>query len=110
MHYQYLSICRGGRSIIEKLEENGINASDSRRFFSLRNYDKIIRTKTEELLTQVDGFSQSYNSGYGDDVEGEVNYARVSEYNGQQEEEKQQDFVSEELYIHSKLLIADGNI
>ncbi|KAI7856548.1 hypothetical protein BDC45DRAFT_503017 [Circinella umbellata] len=110
MHYQYISICRGGRSIIEKLEANGINASDYIRFFSLRNYDKIIRSKTEELLAQVDGFSQPYNSGYGDDVEGEVDYARVSESGEQQEEEKPQDFVSEELYIHSKLLIADDKV
>ncbi|KAI9275903.1 hypothetical protein BDA99DRAFT_496737 [Phascolomyces articulosus] len=109
MHYQYISICRGGRSIIEKLEANGINASDYIRFFSLRNYEKIVRSKTEELLTQVDGFSKPYNSGYGD-VEGEVDYARVSDYDQSREQESSNDFVSEELYIHSKLLIADDRL
>ncbi|KAI8140212.1 hypothetical protein BJV82DRAFT_624297 [Fennellomyces sp. T-0311] len=106
MHYQYISICRGGRSIIEKLEQNGIDASEYIRFFSLRNYDRIVRKRTEEFLTQVEGFSQPYSSGYN--VEEEVEYGRVSEYG--QEEEKNHDFVSEELYIHSKLFIADDRL
>ncbi|KAI9491274.1 hypothetical protein BDB00DRAFT_767302 [Zychaea mexicana] len=109
MHYQYISICRGGRSIIEKLEQNGINASDYISFYSLRNYDKIARQKTEEMLAQVDGYSKSYNNGYGQGVEGEVEYAAVSEV-GDGREDKNHDFVSEELYIHSKLLIVDDRL
>ncbi|KAI8987612.1 hypothetical protein BDF20DRAFT_832525 [Mycotypha africana] len=45
MHFQYMTICRGGRSIIEKLQEAGIKASDYIHWYSLRNWDKLIPRK-----------------------------------------------------------------
>lgn len=41
MHFQYVTISRGGASIIEKLKEIGIDADDYISWFSLRNFGKI---------------------------------------------------------------------
>ncbi|KAG2210594.1 hypothetical protein INT47_002536 [Mucor saturninus] len=41
MHFQYVTISRGGASIIEKLKELGIDADDYISWFSLRNFGKI---------------------------------------------------------------------
>ena len=38
MNFQYSSICRGGNSIIEKIQAAGIDASSYVRFYNLRNY------------------------------------------------------------------------
>jgi phospholipase D1/2 len=115
MHYQYISICRGGKSIIEQLEAAGINASDYIRFYSLRSHDRIKRSVVEDVLTTVEGYSAR------EDIEDEVEFATVGEYgsehrHGHHRRRHHQsrtpwlshDFVSEELYIHAKLLIADG--
>lgn len=118
MHYQYISICRGGKSIIEQLEASGINASDYIRFYSLRSHDRIKRSVVEDVLTKVEGYT------YDDDVEDEVEDTAVGEseqqdhshshanrrYHKCREPWVAHDFVSEELYIHAKLLIADGNV
>lgn len=41
MHFQYVTISRGGASIIEKLKEYGIDPDQYISWFSLRNYGKI---------------------------------------------------------------------
>ncbi|GBC05685.1 hypothetical protein RclHR1_06370012 [Rhizophagus clarus] len=41
MHWQYMSICRGGKGILEKLSETGINPEKYITFYSLRGYDKV---------------------------------------------------------------------
>lgn len=41
MHWQYMSICRGGKGILEKLSEAGINSEKYITFYSLRGYDKV---------------------------------------------------------------------
>lgn len=41
MHFQYVTISRGGSSIVEKLKEYGIDADQYISWFSLRNYGKI---------------------------------------------------------------------
>ncbi|CAO3600983.1 unnamed protein product [Absidia cylindrospora] len=111
MHYQYMSICRGGKSIIEQLESSGVPANDYIRFYSLRSHDRIKRAVVEDVLTTVEGYTAT--------VEGEVDFAQVAV---QQQEEGirrhhcstspwvTHDFVSEELYIHAKLLIADDRL
>lgn len=101
MSYQYESICRGGRSIIEKLTEAGVDANEYIRFFSLRNHGRMNRQKIEEIMAQQAGYS-----ALEADIEEEVDYARVSAYG--EESATNSEFVSEELYIHAKLLIADG--
>ena len=48
MHYQYISICRGNKSIVQKLKAAGIDPDKYIRFFSLRSYDRINRRKVKE--------------------------------------------------------------
>ncbi|KAI8373627.1 hypothetical protein EDC96DRAFT_458022 [Choanephora cucurbitarum] len=189
MHYQYISICRGTDSIVEKLKASGIDPDEYIRFYSLRSYDRINRSKMEDLLLKAAGYSdttdaQIENAGgsegdlakivhhVGDpdfardtegsfNVEDEVEYSRVPEdedfekyqqrrseavdeddqgiasdsiakdamlggdiesepwvndtvterpRDDEAEKEEAGDYVSEELYIHAKLLIADDKV
>jgi phospholipase D1/2 len=57
MHWQYVSICRGGRSILEELQKAGIETERYISFFALRSYDRINRRKVEEMLAQAAGYS-----------------------------------------------------
>ncbi|KAG1449258.1 hypothetical protein G6F56_008696 [Rhizopus delemar] len=179
MHYQYMSICRGPDSIVEKLKASGIDPNEYIRFYSLRNYDRINRSKLEALLVKAAGYSdeteQQLQGVEGHDgeeaevvhragepefsrhtegsfnAEEEVKYGRVPDeedvrrYHEQTgegiaadsiakdvmeggdlesepwvndtetscprdkaaEREEASDYVTEELYIHAKLLIAD---
>lgn len=45
MHFQYITISRGGNSIMEKLREAGIEPSDYIGWYSLRNWDKLVPPK-----------------------------------------------------------------
>ncbi|KAG0171892.1 hypothetical protein DFQ28_003801 [Apophysomyces sp. BC1034] len=189
MHFQYMSICRGNNSIVKRLEAAGINPDEYIRFYSLRSYDRINRSRMEEILAEAAGFSlkdqQLANAGQSEEaqkaqfvkhvgnpdfvegtegeanVEDEVEYARVpgeeeaeelrenyrkrlaelqdgdegiasdsiaqdameggdleaepwvgdtetsQPRDEEAEKEEASDYVSEELYIHAKLLIAD---
>lgn len=190
MHYQYISICRGSDSIVEKLRATGIDPDQYIRFYSLRSYDRINRSNLEELLLKAAGYTNStdqqlqnadgeegdraeivHRAGDQDfardtrgefGVEEEVEYGRVADeddreriensygnYNedeygesiaadsiakdamkdgdiesepwvndteerqprdAQAEKEEASDYVTEELYIHAKLLIADDKV
>lgn len=160
MHWQYLSISRGGKSILEKISEAGINPENYISFFALRGHDKIHHNrpgensdkKTSNSTDCYDGNdgSQSVNnvnngsknsinnSGKTSSIENnksqEVRQSHPSETtvdsfsderpqhfsneNGRIGGEpvipdsiKQVDpnhiFVTEEIYIHSKLMIVD---
>lgn len=45
MHFQYVTISRGGNSIIEKLREANIEPSDYIGWYSLRTWDKLVPPK-----------------------------------------------------------------
>lgn len=57
MHWQYVSICRGGRSILEELQKAGIDAERYISFFALRSYDRINRQHIQDMLAHVAGYS-----------------------------------------------------
>ncbi|KAI8958706.1 phospholipase D/nuclease [Daldinia sp. FL1419] len=150
MEFQYNSINRGGHSIIESLQQQGVD--DWRRyigFYNLRNYDRINISSALRQAEQDSGVSyedarrdydyreQGYR--YGDDNEryNDGSYDRYQSaasriddntwdtvsscymeggtdirdvpWNGSEEDEINA-FVSEELYIHSKVLIADDRL
>ncbi|KAI1386691.1 phospholipase D/nuclease [Hypoxylon trugodes] len=151
MEFQYNSINRGGYSIIESLQKEGVD--DWRRyigFYNLRNYDRINISSTLHQVEQESGVS--YESarrehddrvgGYpygneGNEYGNEGNYERYQSaasnardrtwdtvsscymdggpdirnvpWDGSPESELDA-FVSEELYIHSKVLIADDRL
>ncbi|KAI8630463.1 phospholipase D/nuclease [Xylariaceae sp. FL1651] len=145
MEYQYNSINRGGHSIIECLQQNGIE--DWRRyigFYNLRNYDRInisstMRQAEEESGVRYDDARRQYDDivGRGEDggyrdqydryqsaashvpdqtwdtvsacyTDGGPDIRSVPWYGD--EESELDAFVSEELYIHSKVLITDDRL
>lgn len=154
MEYQYASICRGGHSIMEKLQQGGID--DPRRyisFYNLRNYDRLNVSNTMKRAEQESGvryddarkeFDDTVESGYDGYSRNEETHGRLgSQYHRYQEaasrqadqtwdtisaaymsegpdlnaipwegdEQSEMDaYVSEELYIHTKVLIADDRL
>ncbi|KAI0010017.1 phospholipase D/nuclease [Xylariaceae sp. FL0662B] len=150
MEFQYNSISRGGHSIIECLQQQGVD--DWRRyigFYNLRNYDRINISSTMGQAEQESGVPYEQARRQHDEDVGGYPYGDAAEYGGRTEEynryqsatsnvddrtldtvsscymeggdirnvpwqgseEAELDaFVSEELYIHSKLLIADDRL
>ncbi|KAI1308093.1 phospholipase [Xylaria venustula] len=144
MEYQYNSINRGGHSIIESLQQNGVN--DWRRyisFYNLRNYDRINISSTMRRVEEESGIRYDDARRQYDDIIGGGDRRHHDQYDRYQsvaskvsddtwdtvsscymdggpdirnvpwegDEESELDaFVSEELYIHSKVLIADDRL
>jgi phospholipase D1/2 len=57
MHWQYVSICRGGRSILEELQKAGIDGQRYISFFALRSYDRINKEHIQDMLANSAGYS-----------------------------------------------------
>ncbi|CAI4210752.1 unnamed protein product [Parascedosporium putredinis] len=127
MEFQYFSISRGGHSIIETLKHNGIqDVSRYISFYNLRNYDRVNTSSTMTQAEQRSGVPYEAARKEHDDAvgagyrhgEGTRGQAQYNQY--QQAAAKVPDptwdtkeidaFVSEQLYIHSKLLIADDRL
>ncbi|KAI1315945.1 hypothetical protein EDD11_000195 [Mortierella claussenii] len=53
MHFQYVSICRGGNSVLERLEANGINPDHYIGFYGLRSFDRIKYGKLDAIVEAV---------------------------------------------------------
>ncbi|KAG0058912.1 hypothetical protein BGZ90_004703 [Linnemannia elongata] len=53
MHFQYVSICRGGNSVLERLESFGINPEQYIGFFGLRSFDRIKHGKFDAIVEAV---------------------------------------------------------
>ncbi|KAI1426491.1 phospholipase [Xylaria sp. FL1777] len=145
MEYQYNSINRSGHSIIQCLEQNGID--DWRRyigFYNLRNYDRLNISSTMSQAEEESGVRyDDARRQYDDLVDGREDRRYCDQYDQYQsaasrvpdqtwdtvsacymdggpdirsvpwygdEESEINAFVSEELYIHSKVLIADDRL
>ncbi|KAH9891450.1 phospholipase D/nuclease [Xylariomycetidae sp. FL2044] len=145
MEFQYNSINRGGHSIIESLQREGVD--DWRRyigFYNLRSYDRInissaMGRAEEESGVRYDDARREADDMVGEDedggyrerydryqsaarnvsdptwdtvsscyMEGGPDIREVPWYGS--EEAELDAFVSEELYIHSKVLIADDKL
>lgn len=151
MEFQYNSISRGGHSIIESLQQAGIeDPSQYIGFYNLRNFDRINKSRTmgdaeqragvsyEDARKEHDDYVGAGRYPYGEGTDGNTqqysNYqreaARVDDntldtisscymnngrnvvdlpWDGTPDAEMDA-FVSEELYVHSKLLIADDRL
>ncbi|KAF9099934.1 hypothetical protein BGX23_008706 [Mortierella sp. AD031] len=53
MHFQYVSICRGGNSVLERLEANGIQPEQYIGFYGLRSFDRIKHGKFDAIVEAV---------------------------------------------------------
>ncbi|KAJ5894676.1 Phospholipase D/Transphosphatidylase [Penicillium taxi] len=139
MEFQYNSINRGGHSIMELIAKEGFNPMDYIRFYNLRNYDRINNTGAVPPVntTAPDGYApnaghssfdtsatyqQSPSAAYPAKAAGPGNWDSVSScymlggedirnvpWTGHPDAEIDA-FVSEELYVHSKVMIADDRV
>ncbi|KAF9576193.1 hypothetical protein EC968_010316 [Mortierella alpina] len=53
MHFQYVSICRGGNSVLERLVANGIDPDQYIGFFGLRSFDRIKHGKFDAIVEAI---------------------------------------------------------
>ncbi|KAF9176906.1 hypothetical protein BGZ51_009416, partial [Haplosporangium sp. Z 767] len=53
MHFQYISICRGGNSVLERLVANGIDPDQYIGFYGLRSFDRIKHGKFDAIVEAV---------------------------------------------------------
>ncbi|KAI8097311.1 uncharacterized protein BX664DRAFT_356568 [Halteromyces radiatus] len=90
MHLQYISISRGEDSINKRLEQAGINPSDYIEWYSLRNYDKIIPPLKKSRLAHLSSMIFRHRHRHQLQQNRDIDY-----------------FVSEMIYIHSKVVIVD---
>ncbi|PBP16351.1 phospholipase [Diplocarpon rosae] len=156
MEYQYQSICRGGHSIMEAIEQAGVpNSKQYIRFYNLRNYDRInagsALSQAQEISgVDYEGARREHDDivGAGYDGRGEGTgayygrsnpaYEQYQDAGAQIDDGRNVDtvsscymdngpsiedipwsgtedaefdaYISEELYIHSKVLIADDRV
>lgn len=128
MKYQYNSISRGGNSILEKLQAAGIHDTGKYiNFYNLRTFDRIGVTQAPSPVLNVSQIPhKDTTSDPGAHHAG--SNTRLSDHDtvsacymaGKLElldipwagnvDQEMDAFVTEELYVHTKLLIADDNV
>ncbi|KAF2152159.1 phospholipase D active site-containing protein [Myriangium duriaei CBS 260.36] len=103
MKFQYRSISQGGRSIYEILIKSGIDPTRYIRFYNLRSYDRInhVNLTDHKHDNRYDSITSTYMTPrtplYSIPWHGKPG----SEIDA---------FVTEEVYVHTKLLIADDRV
>ncbi|KAI7865707.1 hypothetical protein BDF14DRAFT_1729766 [Spinellus fusiger] len=129
MHYQYLSISRGGNSILEKLREANINPDEYIGWYSLRNWDKIScrdKAKARDIHGGGEGAPISIaqecpsSGSLGDPAEEGCAVPRSTHQPSSSSSDntlgptdtgdRRMDYVSELVYIHDKIMIVDDRI
>lgn len=136
MHFQYITISRGGNSIMEKLRESGIEPSDYIGWYSLRNWDKLVpppatKKQTQKkrnpsppttppskpvdpssVTTSIDpsSFASTSATEIVDDLSLSNTPAASSSEKSIWDDDDREHYVSELVYIHDKILIVDDRI
>lgn len=134
MHFQYVSISRGGNSIIEKLQQLGIDPDQYISWFSLRNWGKIKvpppSTNLKQHPTNDSGtvfgdeaaIKNPFDDHYLDLSKLHTNSSSTTSRRGssqsnksnqpveEMEKEDKYHYVTELLYIHDKLMIVDDRV
>uniref|UniRef100_A0A1D1XTW8 phospholipase D n=1 Tax=Anthurium amnicola TaxID=1678845 RepID=A0A1D1XTW8_9ARAE len=104
IHYQYQSICRGGHSILEVLRREGVsNPENYIGFYALRTHDNIDPKAVEKGLGVLDDEKKVASSEEQSGADPAVPQAPI-------DKDPTGTYITEELYIHTKLLIADDRI
>ncbi|KAI8052677.1 hypothetical protein BDF21DRAFT_441216 [Thamnidium elegans] len=105
MHFQYITISRGGNSIIEKLREAGIEPADYIGWYSLRNWDKLVPPKkTKDGSKPQNASSESLRDPLSPTATPIPNEKDIWD------DDDREHYVSELVYIHDKILIVDDRI
>jgi phospholipase D1/2 len=100
MHFQYITISRGGLSIVEKLNEAGIDHTEYIGWYSLRNWGKLVpeTNKKSDPETRNSTPEMSSSSGSPDSSDSEKSIW---------DDDDRKHYVSELVYIHDKIMIVD---
>jgi phosphatidylserine/phosphatidylglycerophosphate/cardiolipin synthase-like enzyme len=119
MHFQYITISRGGNSIMEKLREAGIEPSDYIGWYSLRNWDKLVPPKKTSPQTtpspspspkpDVSPTLSSVDPPVPTTSTSPIDTSTTSEKSIWDDDDRHH-YVSELVYIHDKILIVDDRI
>ncbi|OBZ88286.1 Phospholipase D2 [Choanephora cucurbitarum] len=121
MHFQYITISRGGHSIVEKLKEHGIDADQYISWFSLRNHGKI-KVPDQSSFNDSGTLLNDDNNPFEDQPQlsrTQTNQSTAHSLKNPFNEPKSSlpevdddryDYVSELLYIHDKLMIVDDRV
>lgn len=112
MHFQYTSISRGGKSIVEKLREEGIDPFEYIGWYSLRNWDKIEPRLPRKKKSSESGVATSPPSSEHHRTHHQVESLSVQDPAGHEDDEMddRDHYVSELVYIHDKLMIVDDRL
>ncbi|CAO3699468.1 unnamed protein product [Rhizopus microsporus] len=105
--YQYRSICRGKYSIFEQLKKENIPIHEYIGFYSLRNWGKIKRPSSSPSAF-LDGKRKRRTRSRSNTVTDEPNVN--IQQNLYYADDGRMDYVTEQVYIHSKLMIVDDRI
>lgn len=113
-HYQYLSIARGGHSVLEALQQANVPVEEYIGFYSLRNWGKLKSPAAGPLSKEESSPPDSAAHRHGkqqrtkasassmEDVLWSHHYDRTMDF-----PDGRMDYVTEQIYIHSKLMIVD---
>jgi len=129
MNFQYKSINRGSKSILERISQAGFNPTDYIQFFHLRSYDRILprppnnnfmSVRYDETTAERQEKARSYTQYEQNSIINGTKSTiadlamqgqpRVSDQGWSFQENEGAHIVSELLYIHSKLIIIDDNV
>ncbi|CAG8595693.1 23438_t:CDS:2, partial [Dentiscutata erythropus] len=125
MHWQYVSICRGGKSILDKIRQADIDPENYISFFALRGYDKIKNKEHNRsvpngsIKNKQNETSDESRPSHNDDIStdsysDEQTKTSLRGIRGEPgmpasmvDSDPKHTYVTEEIYIHSKLMIVD---
>ncbi|CAG8535096.1 34282_t:CDS:10 [Gigaspora margarita] len=125
MHWQYVSICRGGKSVLDKIKQAGIDPENYISFFALRGYDKIKRKEynrsasNDSIKNKQSETSDKSQPSHNHDISTDSYSDEQTKTSlrgiggepgmpaGMTDSDPKHTYVTEEIYIHSKLMIVD---
>ncbi|KAG0217601.1 hypothetical protein BGX33_010118 [Mortierella sp. NVP41] len=79
MHFQYVSICRGGNSVLERLVANGIDPDQYIGFYGLRSFDRIKHGKFDAIVEAVREAEERRKGNSSNQSQASMSQERLSE-------------------------------
>ncbi|KAH0437464.1 hypothetical protein IEQ34_026228 [Dendrobium chrysotoxum] len=119
MAWQYKTISRGGKSIMEQCEQAGVDASEYISFYNLRGIDRIQSAHVREMERKSGVTFHEAQVAAARIFLGKEGYVskkatvsiRIADDSNRKDSEKEErqgdSYVTEETYVHSKLIIVD---
>ncbi|KAG0059790.1 hypothetical protein BGZ89_000117 [Linnemannia elongata] len=84
MHFQYVSICRGGNSVLERLVANGIEPDQYIGFYGLRSFDRIKHGKFDAIVEAVREAEERRKGNSSSQSQASMSQERLSETDSNQ--------------------------